>query len=160
MLEADEVPSGSPSPPRTSSIRCDAYRALTRYGLLPGDASFANAAAADSMSAAMAFHREAKLRIDNWPPSNDTILKEIIGLCNFWTSDPVGTLKQRRGLPFKPFLSLHRHAMFCGLWIHYVRASFHQSGTIFAMAWGATLLHRPPLPRDAARGTSGDDPLG
>ncbi|RYP73601.1 hypothetical protein DL771_003489 [Monosporascus sp. 5C6A] len=98
-----------------------------------------NSTVADSMNTVMAFHRENKLRIKNWPPSNDAILKETIGVCNFWANDPVGALKQRRGLPFKPFLFLHRHAMFCGLWIHYVRATFHESGTVFTMAWGATL---------------------
>ncbi|RYP82500.1 hypothetical protein DL770_005560 [Monosporascus sp. CRB-9-2] len=98
-----------------------------------------NSTVADSMNAVMAFHRESKLRIENWPPSNDAILKQTISVCNFWANDPVGALKQRRSLPFKPFLFLHRHAMFCGLWIHYVRATFHESGTIFTMAWGATL---------------------
>ncbi|RYP56968.1 hypothetical protein DL769_009783 [Monosporascus sp. CRB-8-3] len=98
-----------------------------------------NSTVADSMNTVMAFHRETKLRIKNWPPSNDAILKQTIDVCNFWANDPVGALKQSRGLPFKPFLFLHRHAMFCGLWIHYVRATFHEAGTIFTMAWGATL---------------------
>jgi hypothetical protein len=30
--------------------------------------------------------------------------------------------------------------MYCGLWIHHVRTSFHESGTVFTMAWGATLF--------------------
>lgn len=104
-----------------------------------GEMSAWNTLVADSVNTAMAFHRENKLRIKNWPPSNDEGLKKLVGVCDLWAGDPIGALKQRRGLPSKPYLFHHRHAMACGLWVHYVRASFHECGTVFAMAWGATL---------------------
>ncbi|RYP13099.1 hypothetical protein DL765_007048 [Monosporascus sp. GIB2] len=138
MLNAGEVPFWVAS---AAQIFLDTLRCLQGPNALRPfeEMRVWNSTIAGSVNTVMTFHSETKLRIKNWPPSNDAILKQLISVCNFWANDPISALKQRRSMPFKPFLFLHRHAMFCGLWIRYVRATFQESGTIFTMAWGATL---------------------
>ncbi len=98
-----------------------------------------NSGVSRTIEKVMEFHKRKQLHIKNWPPSNDANLKMLIQTCKFWSNDPISAQWQRMGLNLKPSTFLHRHMLFCGLWTHYLRTSFHKAGVAFADAWGSVL---------------------
>ncbi len=98
-----------------------------------------NSGVSRTIEKVMEFHKRKQLHIKNWPPSNDANLKMLIQTCKFGSNDPISAQWQRMGLNLEPSTFLHRHMLFCGLWTHYLRTSFHKAGVAFADAWGSVL---------------------
>ena len=119
----------------------DAARILSdnQAPVVPMDEMLAwNKIMSSSIDEAMAYHRERKLRVANWAVQNDANLRQISKIATFWDSDPVRELKVKYGIRQSPRQAfLNRNPVFCGLWMHYVRANYHEAGTLFTSAWGS-----------------------
>ncbi|KAF3479709.1 uncharacterized protein GIQ15_06685 [Arthroderma uncinatum] len=81
------------------------------------------------------------LRVENWPLSNDRVLKNIQQQIEMWVKrDTVGEAKIRLNRPpGEPFKLLSSHPLLCGLMAYSLKATFQEVSVIFANAWGSIM---------------------
>ncbi|KAF2146868.1 uncharacterized protein K452DRAFT_242024, partial [Aplosporella prunicola CBS 121167] len=87
------------------------------------------------------FKFHASLRIENWPPSNDQGLHDILARINDWvTTDPFTKESQRLRRPnTEPFKLMKNHPLFCGLYSFSLKSLFQEAGVVFASSWGSII---------------------
>ncbi|KAG8169909.1 hypothetical protein KVR01_000654 [Diaporthe batatas] len=73
--------------------------------------------------------------VENWREIEQS-LYELAGASSEWDNDPIALYKSQRGIPAKPNQFLRRHPLYCGVWVHEMRARFHEAGVCFASAFG------------------------
>ncbi|KAG6011990.1 hypothetical protein E4U43_007999 [Claviceps pusilla] len=90
------------------------------------------------------FQFHAKLKIDNWPASNDAVLRELQRHIHWIESDPVRAVQTRnlRRLGANiPDIKSHRlfrmSPVISGLMLYHFRARYHDAGIALANAWGS-----------------------
>lgn len=73
--------------------------------------------------------------VENWREMEES-LKDLKLAASEWDTDPVDRYKADQGLPTEPNQFLRRHPLYCGVWVHEMRARFHEAGVSFASAFG------------------------
>ncbi|EPE09289.1 hypothetical protein F503_07065 [Ophiostoma piceae UAMH 11346] len=95
----------------------------------------------ETIESVLKLHGDKKIRMDTWPASNDAMIRDLAALAAYWDDDPIAVLKTRKNLPTRtPQAYLRRNAIFCGVWLHFIRARYHEAGTAMAMAWGTVVF--------------------
>ncbi|KAG6035632.1 hypothetical protein E4U41_005999 [Claviceps citrina] len=90
------------------------------------------------------FQFHAKMKIDNWPASNDALLRELHRHIHWIQSDPVRAIqtrmRRRIGAPV-PDIESHRlfrmSPVISGLVLYHFRGRYHDAGIALANAWGS-----------------------
>lgn len=73
--------------------------------------------------------------VEYWREMEES-LRELKSAATEWDNDPVARYKAERGVPAEPNQFLRRHPLYCGVWVHDIRARFHEAGIDFASAFG------------------------
>lgn len=75
--------------------------------------------------------------VDNWRDMEDS-LKKLKSDASQWDTDPIARYMTEHGFGDKQikFKFLRRHPLYCGVWVHEMRARFHEAGVNFASAFG------------------------
>ncbi|KAK3335184.1 hypothetical protein B0T19DRAFT_351766 [Cercophora scortea] len=92
----------------------------------------------DTIQKNLWFHHTS--RIVGWGVKDDQFLQAMQLDATFWKDDPITSLKRMAGEPnAKERLFLQLNPLYCGLWIHDMRARFHCTGIGFNAVWGGIL---------------------
>lgn len=73
--------------------------------------------------------------VEYWREMEDS-LRELKSAAAEWDNDPLARYKTERGIPGESNQFLRRHPLYCGVWVHDMRARFHEAGVDFASAFG------------------------
>ena len=91
----------------------------------------------------LTFHE--KLRVHNWPRSNDQGLQLILNQVDDWAkADMLQKIRARltksAGMPVpQPFFLIRQHPLLCGLLSYAIRANAEEASIVFVNAWGSVL---------------------
>ncbi|EXJ91614.1 hypothetical protein A1O3_00162 [Capronia epimyces CBS 606.96] len=88
------------------------------------------------------FHQN--LKIENWPASNDQVLRQLANHIRGNCADVVQGVRQRVGFPPDITIEVNRllknHPIKCGLAVYDIKATFYEAGVTFCNAWGSVLF--------------------
>lgn len=87
-------------------------------------------------SLASALEEPGDVRLVEFWRDMEESLKELKSAASEWDSDPIARYKTEHGFPAEPKQFLRRHPLYCGVWMHEMRARFHEAGVNFASAFG------------------------
>lgn len=75
--------------------------------------------------------------VENWREMEDS-LKKLKSDASEWDTDPIARYMTEHGFKADTlkFKFLRRHPLYCGVWVHDLRARFHEAGVKFASAFG------------------------
>lgn len=96
----------------------------------------------NSIEANFEFHNS--LRIDNWPRSNDMVIRQLLKhMDGIVMQDQILQKKRNLGLPSylhgKPFDLMRSHPILCGLCACDFKIKYQELGIMFVNAWGSVL---------------------
>ncbi|KAL4866934.1 hypothetical protein BDV12DRAFT_172098 [Aspergillus spectabilis] len=104
------------------------------------DAKISAKVIADSIKLNMDFH--SKLRIGNWPKSNDTAFEILLDHITSWVDlDFTQSIKERHRVwnPSESFKLLKWHPLLCGIWTYNLKARYQDLAITFQEAWGSIM---------------------
>ena len=96
-----------------------------------------------SINQNLEFHKD--LRIQNWPASNDLVLRQLLehirAAC---VTDPIQETRSKiaafRGFEIEQHRLRKSHPLMCGLAVYNIKANFNDAGVAFANAWGSIIF--------------------
>lgn len=93
-----------------------------------------------ALEAQTSLNAEKSVKERVWSAQNDQKLLTIARDGTIWSMDPINRFKKSTGLassevPAEANVLLKRHPLFCGLWLHAQRMSFHTAGIAYSNAW-------------------------
>ncbi|EXJ93620.1 hypothetical protein A1O1_02012 [Capronia coronata CBS 617.96] len=109
-----------------------------------GFMNLCRAAAASEASINENFKFHKNLKIENWPATNDHVVRQLANTIRASYADDLQGIRRRVGFPPEIVIEdnrlLKNHPIKCGLAVCDVKATFYQAGIVFCNAWGSVLF--------------------